>query len=337
MKMTRDKIASLIQQGDDGLLAKADAARRAYCGEAIHLRGIVEFSNVCDRNCRYCGLRRENTALPRYTMRADEIRCVAAEAQRHGVRTLVLQSGESEATRAEWLAGVIAAVKEIFDGAVTLCVGAKRPDCYRMWRRAGADRYLIKHETANRQLYDRLHPDSRLSERLAALEHLRRAGYQIGLGNIIGLPGQTTLDIADDLLLARDRDVDMASFGPFVPHPGTPLADCPPGELAVTLRVLALARLLLGPVHLPATTALDAIAPDGRERALHAGANVIMADLTPLRYRSLYDIYPAERAADSLENVIAIIERTGRPLAADCGHTLKHRSGLESCERLQKV
>ena len=134
------------------------------------------------------------------------------------------------------------------------------------------------------------------------------------------------------LRVARDR-----SGSRYTTSASPPLADCPPGDLAVTLRVLALARLLLGPVHLPATTALDAIAPDGRERALHGGANVIMADLTPLRYRALYDIYPAERAADSLENVIAIIEQTGRPLAADCGHTLKHRSWLESCERLQKV
>ena len=337
MKPGPDEIASLIECGDTALLAEADAARRQWCDDAVHLRGIIEFSNVCDRNCVYCGLRRENDALPRYTMRADEILRVAAEAERQGVRTIVLQSGESEAYRADWLAAVIARIKRKFDVAVTLCVGVKPPGCYRMCRQAGADRYLIKHETANLALYEKLHPDSRLRERLDALEHLRMLGYQIGVGNIIGLPGQTACDLADDILLTRDRDVDMAAFGPFVPHSKTPLANVPAGAIELSLRVVAVARLILGPVHIPATTAFDAVAPDGRERALRAGANVIMANLTPRRYRDFYQIYPSDRAANSVTRVKAILARLGRPPAEDHGDSLKRTGKRTPCTELQKA
>ena len=331
MKLERDEIASLIETGGEDLLAEADAARRQYCGDAVHLRGIIEFSNVCSRNCTYCGLRRDNLALQRYTMDEEHSLRIVAEAERQGVRTIVLQSGENDASPPEWLARVIAAVRERFDVAVTLCVGARRPECYRMWRQAGADRYLIKHETANPALHQKLRPDARLDERLEALEHLRLLGYQIGLGNIIGLPGQTPSDLADDILLARDRDVDMAAFGPFLPHPGTPLAGCPPGDIGTSLRVLAVARLLLGPVHIPATTAFDAVAPDGRERALRAGANVIMANLTPPHYRNLYQIYPSNRGANTLARVRAMVARLDRPLAADHGHSLKRRAETIPC------
>jgi len=335
--MTRDEIVSLIERGGEALLAEADAARKHYCGDAVHLRGIVEFSNACSRNCAYCGLRKDNLALQRYTMDEDDILRVVAEAEQQGVRTIVLQSGESDARRPEQLARVIAAIKERFDVAVTLCVGVKPPACYRIWRQAGADRYLIKHETANPALYENLHPDSRLDERLDALECLRMLGYQIGLGNIIGLPGQTASDLADDILLARDSDVDMAAFGPFVAHPGTPLAGSQPGHIGTSLRVVAVARLLLGPVHIPATTAFDAVAPDGRERALRAGANVIMANLTPLRYRNLYQIYPSDRAANTLDRVRAILARLDRPLATDQGHSLKQRAEAISCGARPRV
>jgi biotin synthase len=337
MKSAHSEIASLIERGDEDLFSEANTARRQYCGDAVHLRGIIEFSNACDRNCSYCGLRKKNYALPRYTMRADEILRVAAEAEQQGVRTIVLQSGEFDSCGVDWLANVIASIKDRLDVAITLCVGVKPEECYRVWRQAGADRYLIKHETANSGLYEKLHPDSRLQERLVALEYLRALDYQIGAGNIIGLPGQTSHDLISDILLTRDLNVDMASFGPFVPHPDTPLAAAPQGDIQLSLHVVALARMLLGPVHIPATTSLDAVAPDGRERALRAGANVIMANLTPARYRHLYDIYPSDKAADSIENVKAIIDRTGRPLASDYGHTLKHRVPSETCIKPQKV
>lgn len=331
MRCSRHEIVSLIEGRTADLLAAADAARRECCGDAVHLRGIIEFSNVCARNCAYCGLRRENDELTRYTMSAEEILRVVAEAEREEVRTIVLQSGESDACRPEWLAQLVAAVKHRFDVAITLCVGEKSPECYRAWRQAGADRYLLKHETANPTLYAGLHPDSRLQERLAALGCLRSLGYQIGTGNIIGLPGQKSADLADDVLLARKLDVDMAAFGPLVPHPGTPLGNAPAADIDASLRVLAVARLVLGPVHIPATTAFDALAPDGRQRALQAGANVIMANLTPHEYRNLYEVYPHRRAANSLPRTKAILTRLGRPLAADYGHSLKPTPEAKPC------
>ena len=352
MRLARDEIASLIEHGGEDLLSEADRARRRYCGDAVHLRGIIEFSNVCSRNCAYCGLRRENDALPRYTMSAEEILRVVAEAEREDVRTVVLQSGECDACRRDWLADVIAAVKHRFDVAVTLCVGVKSPECYRAWRQAGADRYLLKHETANPALYERFHPDSRLEERLAALDCLRALGYQIGTGNIIGLPGQTFRDLAWDVLLARNFDVDMAAFGPFVPHSrmgkgdrrllceatGGPSRQKMPVafparavDVEMSLRVVAVGRLVLGPVHIPATTAFDAVAPDGRERALRAGANVIMANLTPLHYRNLYQVYPSRRAANTVVRTKAILARLGRPLATDYGHSLKRIPQARPC------
>jgi len=326
VRWARDQVASLIQRGGAGLLAAADAARRRHCGDAVHLRGIIELSNACSRNCAYCGLRRDNRRLPRYTMSAEEILRLAAWAEREGVRTVVLQGGEHEACRPDWLAEIITAIKRRFDLAVTLSVGVKPAQCYAAWREAGADRYLLKHETANPALYEKLHPDSRLDERLAALEHLRALGYQVGTGNIVGLPGQTFDDLASDVLLARALDVDMAAFGPLVPHPATPLAGAPLGDIETALRVVAAARLVLGPVHVPATTAFDAVAPDGRERALRAGANVIMANLTPAPYRDLYEIYPHRPASNSVDPVKVVLRRLGRPLATDHGHSLKAAS-----------
>lgn len=331
------EIERLLRKGDEELFVEADAARQDWCGEAVHLRGIIEFSNVCGRNCLYCGLRRDNTALERYTMGVDEVLTVVDNAVSEGVRTIVLQSGENGAARVEVLAQMILAIKRECDVAVTLCVGDKPADHYYVWAEAGADRYLLKHETATSELYGKLHPDSRLEERLCALVRLRALGYQVGTGSIVGLPGQSLSDLARDILLTRQLDVDMAAFGPFVPHPNTPLCMAAPGDVGLSLRVVALARLVLGPVHIPATTSFDAIDPDGRERALRCGANVIMANLTPTRYRRLYDIYPSDRSGNSIERVKRILERLNRPLAQDHGHSLKLPVERGKCREPQKV
>ena len=320
-----DRLTALISGGDPDLPDDADAERRRCCGDTVHLRGIIEFSNVCSRHCAYCGLRRDNTHLRRYTMSPDVVLASAAQAAAEGVRTIVLQSGENDAAPVDDLAEMVAAIKRELDVAVTLCVGVKPFGAYRAWREAGADRYLLKHEAAVPELYRQFHPDSNLDDRLYALEALRTLGYQIGTGSIVGLPGQGPAELAPDIQLAGKLDVDMAAFGPLVPHPDTPLADAPSGNIDLALRVIATARIALGPVHIPATTALDALAPDGRERALRCGANVIMANLTPLRYRNLYDIYPSDRAANSVDRVKEILARVDRPLAQDQGHSLKGR------------
>jgi len=332
-----EHIARLIEGSDEDLYARADDARRRHCGEAVHLRGIIEFSNVCSRNCAYCGLRRDNTSLQRYTMSEEEILMVVARAEESGVRTIVLQSGECDAEQTDRLAGLIRAVKREFDVAITLSVGVKSRRSYRVWRQAGADRYLLKHEAANPDLYAKLHPDSSLDDRLSGLAALRALGYQIGNGSIVGLPGQTMMDLSSDVLLAQQFDVDMAAFGPFVRHPNTPLARVPSGDLALSLRVVAVARLILGPVHIPASTAFDAVAPDGRQRALCSGANVIMANLTPVRYNRLYDIYPDNRAQNSVARIKEILQRIERPMARDHGHSLKGPQATEARRERQGV
>jgi biotin synthase len=326
----------LIRTGDEELFAEADAVRKKWCGDPVHVRGIIEFSNVCSRNCLYCGLRRDNASLPRYTMSVEEILPVVEDAERRGVRTIVLQSGEDDGEQPDKLAEMIAAIKGRFDVAITLCAGVRNADSYELWREAGADRYLLKHESATSILYGIFHPDSELSERLYGLKNLRALRYQIGTGSIVGLPAQTPWDLVDDILLTREIDVDMAAFGPFVPHPNTPLANVPRGDISLSLNVVAAARLVLGPVHIPATTSFDAVASDGRERALRCGANVVMANLTPERYRRLYDIYPSDRAANSLQRVKEILRRVGRPPAKDYGHSLKRSAKTEACDELQR-
>jgi len=320
---TLEDMESLLLTPQQDLFRMADAVRAEQCGDAVHLRGIIEFSNVCSRDCAYCGLRRSNGVLRRYTMSPDEVVEVAAAAQKEGVRTLVLQSGENEAAPPERLADIVARIKRRFDVAVTLCVGVCPVGHYELWRASGADRYLLKHEAASDALYRRFHPDSRLADRLGALHSLRRLGYQVGTGNIIGLPRQTIRDLAEDLLLTQKLDVDMAAFGPFVPHSDTPPGRSPAGGLQLALQVVAAARVALGPVHIPATTAFDAISDHGRESALRCGANVIMANLTPEQYRELYDIYPSRRSLNCVERVKEMLRRIGRPLATDQGHSLK--------------
>ncbi len=301
--------------------AEANRVRETLFGDGVHIRGIIEISNACSRNCTYCGLRRDNRRLPRYSMTEREILDTVSRAA--GAGTVVLQSGENDGERPDRIAGIVSAIKARHDVAVTLSLGVKPRSFYRACREAGADRYLLKHEAAVRTLYERFHPDSRLEERVASLRGLRSLGYQIGTGNIVGLPCQTAGDRAADIRLALALDVDMASFGPFVPDPATPLANARAGSLKAALRMVSAARTALGPVHIPATTAFDAIAEDGRLRALRAGANVIMPNLTPERYRNLYRLYPRRHAADGMERVRDIITRAGRHVAAGRGDSLK--------------
>jgi biotin synthase len=306
------------------LFRRADEARRSLCGDEVHVRGIIEFSNRCSRNCRYCGLRRGNAGLRRYAMTREEILRAAEAAAVGGVRTVVLQSGEVDGADPEFLARVVEALKRSVAVAVTLSVGVRPSSAYRAWRDAGADRYLLKFESASRPLYDAMHdPDSDHGERLEALAALRSLGYQVGTGSLVGLPGQSADDLVDDLALTVSLEPDMAAFGPFVPHPATPLASAPPGEVESAIRVIATARLALGPVHLAAASALDAARPGNRARALRAGANVVMVDMTPEPYRSLYQIYPSNKPDDPLRRMRAQLEELGRPWAAGPGHSLR--------------
>jgi len=297
--LTRDEIVYVLSREAEvevkQLLDVADRVRRECVGDGVHIRGLIEFSNICRRNCSYCGLRRDNGEVRRYRMPPDEIVAVAQELDRRGIRTVVLQSGEDLWYTGEIISDIVRRIKATTDMAVTLCVGERPFEDYRVFREAGADRYLLRHETASPRLYKQLHPDSVQEERLACLRELKRLGFQTGAGFMVGLPGQTVEDIADDILLLREYDVDMAGIGPFIPHPNTPLADCPGGDLRLSLKAVALTRIVLRDVLLPATTAMGSIDEFGREKALTAGANVVMPNYTPLKYRVNYEIYPNKR------------------------------------------
>lgn len=326
--LSRDAVLTLLQAGPadtEAVFAAADLVRSRNLGEEVHLRGIIEFSNCCVKNCRYCGLRRDNGKVPRYRLEPAEIIAAAREAAARGIKTIVLQSGEDPYYTADMLAGIIQRLKEELAVAVTLSLGDRSREDYRLLRRAGADRYLLKHETADPGLFARLRPGTTLQGRLKRLYWLRELGYQVGSGNMVGLPEQTASILAEDILLLRELAVEMAGTGPFIPHPDTPLAGYPAGSLELTLKMLAVTRLVLPQTHLPATTALGSIHPDGRRRGLLCGANVIMPNVTPLAYRTRYQIYPGKTGrhtppAEDVNAAKTLIQSLDRQAGTGYGH-----------------
>lgn len=296
---TAEGIASLLDLEDFTTVYElADRTRREAVGDIVHLRAIIEFSNVCKRQCRYCGLNRENDRITRYRMSREEILASAREAVDAGYRTIVLQSGEDDFFTAEKLADIISEIKSLPQPpAVTVSCGERPRDDYELWREAGADRYLLKHETADPELYDRLHPCGTLRQRVRCLRTLKELGYETGSGFMVGLPGQTSLTLANDLLLLQDIPCSMAGIGPFISNPKTPLAGEPDGDPETARRAVALARLLLPKANLPLTTSLSVLS--GRndevvENPFAFGANVLMKKVTPDDYKEAYEIYPAE-------------------------------------------
>lgn len=294
------------------LWGRADDARRHNVGDQVHLRALVEFSNHCRRRCAYCGLRAP-ADVQRYRMTAGEIVDCAERAARRGCGTIVLQSGEDPGMTADWLAELIGEIKARTPLAVTLSVGERSDDELALWRSAGADRYLLRFETSEQELYDLIHPKfgSGLKNRLYVLDVLRRLGYETGSGVMVGIPGQTYDTLAGDIELFRTLDLDMIGVGPYIAHPATPLGrgewirPAPPSEQVpntelMTCKTVALARLACPQANMPSTTALATInQANGRELGLTRGANVVMPNLTPVKYRALYEIYPQKTGADA--------------------------------------
>ncbi len=309
------------------LRAEADRVRAQVVGEEVHLRAIIEFSSFCDRHCRYCGLRVENDGLRRYRMSLEEVLAAAEVAAAFGFGTVVLQSGEDLWYTGEGVASLVRQIKARTPLAITLALGEREASEYRLWREAGADRYLLKHETADPDLYARLHPGGSFENRLRCQETLRELGYQVGSGCIVGLPGQTPRSLALDLLHLQRLQVHMCGLGPLIPHPATPLGPEPVGSPEITLNMVALTRLLVPDVMLAATTALETALPgQGRLRALQGGANVVMPNLTPRRYASDYEIYPGKQAPKisleaEVERAKDVVRRAGRPVATGPGHS----------------
>ena len=273
----------------------ADQVRKQFMGDGILLRGLVEFSNHCRNSCFYCGLNKNNQELERYRLGKEEILSCVEKLNSSGIKTVVLQSGEEDDLDPLWLKSVIEMIKAEFEIAVTISVGERTKEEYRIWRDAGADRYLLKIESSNKELYDSLHSGMNFENRLRCLRNLRELGYQVGCGNMIGLKGQTLKILAEDILFFKEQNFDMIGIGPFIPHPQTRLGSQKKGEVELTLKVLALTRIVTKNAHLPATTALGSLEEDFRIKGLKAGANVLMPNFTPLKYKKLYEIYPGKR------------------------------------------
>lgn len=318
-RLGRGEIARLLTAGEPGareaLFAAAYRVKSAEVGRKVFLRGIIEFSNHCSRDCYYCGIRRSRAGLKRFRMEAGEILAAARWADENGYGSLVLQAGEVESGEfTRFVEGLLRGIKEISGGrlGITLSLGEQSEETYRRWFNAGGDRYLLRIETSDPELYRRLHPpDHRFERRRECLELLRRGGWQVGTGVMIGLPGQTAQSLAADILFLRDTDVDMVGMGPYLPHRETPLG-AESGEedraalrrrLELGLRMIAVARLTLRDVNIAATTALQALDPGGRELGLAAGATIIMPNITPTRYRTAYQLYEGKPCLD--ENAAA--------------------------------
>ena len=279
-------------------------------GLGIYIRGLIELSSHCHRDCLYCGLRRSNSTAERYRLTQEEVLACCEEGYQLGFRTFVLQAGEDATHTDDWLEALIAEIRSRYpEAAITLSLGERSEASYLRLRQAGADRYLLRHEAANEELYTSLHPHGRgLQHRLACAEALQRAGYQVGLGMMIGVKGQTIGHIVEDLKLMERMRPEMVGIGPFIPHPSTPLGSEPAGALGLTLATLAIARLLLPQALIPSTTALATLTPTGRLEGILSGANVVMPNLSPSDVRAKYAIYEnkASWGAEAAEGLAAL-------------------------------
>ena len=332
--LSREEIIYLLnlnsQDDIDSLFKKADKIRQEYCGDEVHLRGVIKFSNYCCQNCLYCGLREENFKLSRYRMNPDEIIETAKQISNAGIRTLVLESGEDSYYDTDMIAYIIYSIKQDTDAAITLQVGERGLEEYRNWKIAGADRYILKHETSDDNLYSVYHGRGKVNERIKHLKYLKRLGYDIGSGNIIGLPSQTLENIADDILLYKSLDVDTILLNPFVPAPFTPYQNIKKGSNDLTLKAVAAARLVTKMTHIYTFHICDSFEGLDINSGLYSGANACMPNLTPEPYRGKYQIYAADNTVmddpfNFLSNIQKKIESFGRYISQSKGSSLKIR------------
>ncbi len=338
--MNHSEILTWLQENNprrvEELYARADQIRRDAVGDEVHLRALVEISNYCLRSCSYCGIRSPNRHLSRYRMSGKEVVGALATAAELGCGTAVLQAGEDPALTVAFVTEVIRRIKGELGLAVTLSLGERSPSELRAYRQAGADRYLLRFETSNRRLLARLHPPlpSDARSRLDILDELYELGFEVGSGVMVGLPGSSYDDLARDLTLFRELDLDMIGVGPYIPHPFTPMGARPrrlpdseqvPSNATMSCKVIALARLLCPSANIPATTALATITPHGRDLGLQRGANVWMPNFTPHRFRERYEIYPGKAAPRHPEVLLASVHtalaRLGRRAGVGSGRS----------------
>lgn len=309
---------------DDRLFAAADRVRRKYAGDEVHLRALIEFSNICPNGCLYCGLRAENARVTRLRLAPEQILSLARKAASCGYKTVVMQGGEDPYFTPKVLCPLIKQIKTL-GVAVTLSLGERPFEDYKAFKEAGADRYLLRIETTDKELYQQLHPGMSFDNRLRCLHDLKKLGYETGTGVLVGLPGQTARSLAKDILFFKSFDADMIGLGPFIPNPHTPLKHAPAPRLTPALKVMALTRLLLPDINIPATTAMETLEERGRLTALQSGANVIMPNITEGEARKNYALYPGKTDAahdDARVYRVRLAEKLralGRPVSEGCG------------------
>lgn len=330
--LTKEEIIQLLRLEDaTPLFQAADRVRSRYVGDEVHLRGLIEFSNICKQNCLYCGLRRDNHKLERYRLEPETIVDFAAKAKSYGYRTVVLQSGEDPYYTVEVLCDIIRQIKAL-DMAITLSIGEKSLEEYKAYREAGADRYLLRIETTDVRLYEKMDPGMNYDNRVQCLKALKELGYELGSGCLVGLPGQTLESLAEDILFFKAMEADMIGIGPFIPNPDTPLAEVPAGSFELSQKVMAITRLVLPDINIPATTAMETLHPQGRILALQRGANVVMPNITEGDYRRMYALYPGkicinDTPAHCRSCITGKIQGIGRKVSTDYG--FRKKAGLK--------
>lgn len=342
--MNQKEIIAWLREEDEQKLAtlwqEANETRIAHIGNQVHLRGLIEISNICVRRCGYCGISADNRQIERYRMTEEEIMDCVHKAISFGYGTVVMQAGEDYGITQEWMTNLIRRIKSETSLAVTLSLGERPDEDLLAWREAGANRYLIRFETSNRDLYERIHPHlgDHHSDRFVILENLKKLGYEVGSGIMIGIPGQSYEDLARDILAFRELDLDMIGVGPFIPHPETPLGQtlsCAPADEQapntekMTYKVIALTRLVCPEANIPSTTALASLnKADDRELGLMRGANIVMPNPTPPQYRVMYEIYPNKACINETSEACASclsmrILNIGRTVGSGQGQRLK--------------
>jgi len=323
--LNKDEIVCILANDEinQELFKAADRVREKYVGNEVHLRGLIEFSNYCVQNCFYCGLRRDNKNIQRYKLEPEIIIDFARKAASYGYKTFVLQSGEGNFYKLEEMLYIISEIKKL-DVAITLSIGEKIEEEYKFYKNAGADRFLLRIETTDKKLYQKMHPGMSHENRINCLKIIKKLGYETGTGCLIGLPEQTLESLADDILFFKELGADMIGVGPFIPNEDTPLSDEKTGNFELALKVMAITRLLLPDINIPATTAMETLNPDGRIIALQSGANVVMPNVTEGEYRALYKLYPGKICVNDTplnckSCITEKIQALGRTVSKDFG------------------
>lgn len=330
--LSDDELKILIESDEfnEPLAEAADIRRRENYGDKVYIRGLIEFTNYCRNNCYYCGIRRDNKKAERYRLTKDEILLCCDEGYKLGFRTFVMQGGEDPYYTDEMICDIVSKIKSRYpDCAVTLSIGEKPRESYQAFFDAGADRYLLRHETADPEHYGKLHPEAMsLENRKECLFDLKEIGYQVGSGFMVGSPYQTTENLISDLRFLQKLQPDMIGIGPYITHADTPFAEFKSGDVMLTLRLVSILRLMFPYALIPSTTALGTINPQGRELGLKAGANVVMPNLSPVSVRKLYSLYEnkictGEEAAQCRGCLERRVESAGYKIVTDIGNVRK--------------